>query len=388
MSLNTLPTSKTGSLFETLEIDYSSPTTSVNQALLMHCSQESDIAKLIDAFDDFEENFGGDAAFSTMSGLTEKSTGGLCLTCNKAYKSAAGLERHNIKKHKVVPEFTQTILNDLIKDTIRKICTLDYLPDTHRYAFTLVDSKPGLLDAINSVIKNHRDNVNFIPKFTTTIYPFFSSLDRVNANLFVDNLCKVVLKKRKGMSTFANSTENQEKPLTLPEHGVVTYLAGHCFGKKFRQTYAKNKKHTPECEERRSILECARIDASDKSNYNLVNGKNRGGLWLVSDEIVNMFLSVEVAIRILIRKKPRKFNDKELTILLFNEPFVTSVLTFLIDNSQMSKEACGNVLQDVISLYIRIRIYRFLKQFNKNLLSTHISFRASLISQYVSTSKK
>ena len=117
-------------------------------------------------------------------------------------------------------------------------------------------------------------------------------------------------------------------------------------------------------------------------------GKIGGGLWLVSDEIVNMFLSVEVAIRILIRKKPRKFNDKELTILLFNEPFVTSVLTFLIDNSQMSKEACGNVLQDVISLYIRIRIYRFLKQFNKNLLSTHISFRASLISQYVSTSKK
>ena len=100
-----------------------------------------------------------------------------------------------------------------------------------------------------------------------------------------------------------------------------------------------------------------------------------------------MFQVIEIKLRRVLKQRPRKISDKDLSLEWFNEPIVAQVHTFLHDQSKISKEVCANVLQDVIALYIRVRVFRFLDYINENLAASRISFRATLLAAYSAVSK-
>ena len=127
------------------------------------------------------------------------------------------------------------------------------------------------------------------------------------------------------------------------------------------------------------ILMAPKIEKSSSSLFSYVNAKNLSGtLWLVSEDTVSLFEHMEIKFGALFRQNSRKINAKKIAILFLLDSCVRNMLDFLEEKSCQSVELCEEVLLEVISLFIRIRIYRHLKHFNNSIKSSSKAMRANL----------
>ena len=307
-----------------------------------------------------------------------------CGDCDKTYKSESAYNRHLKLKHLPPPHITKEALKDITNKTVLELRNKTWLPEQFRSVFETVELHVEFLDNVNSLLIKYRDHVDLLPNFTNTMSKFVLCGKR-HANLFVNEFCVQLLAdwNRSQIDQQINFDKTSKEEVC-----VITYLSGYCFGKKYRQLrFSTILAETLELTDRLAVLSVPKIDISDDPKYDLVNAKNKtGGLWYVSNEVITMFHMIELKLRVILKQKPRQIDDNELSRDFFLEPYVIHVLTYLKDHSEVSKEICGDVLQDVIALYIRVRVYRFLEHFNEKLSADKISFRTSLLTGY--TAKK
>ena len=187
-----------------------------------------------------------------------------------------------------------------------------------------------LLHAVNSPLKNIRTLVEVKVHMMVSLKSCISGINSQNAQLFVMNLCHLVIAEVKKTDVALVDEKSFSETVTDNQRMVLAYVAGHCFQNKYKNIFRPSYSKKLPTESYLAILEAPKIGESSNPLYNLVNDKNRSGsLWLVSESTVAMFEHIEVKLRALFTKNPRKISDKKLTVLFFKDSCVKTMIDFL-----------------------------------------------------------
>ena len=102
------------------------------------------------------------------------------------------------------------------------------------------------------------------------------------------------------------------------------------------------------------------ITTTTDIHQKFVDAKNRGGLWNVSSNVIHIFARVEL----IFRKSTRTFQKKIDSKNLVKDTGVLSDFSKICDISctKVSNEVSLNLLNHLITLYIRLRSFSYAKE--------------------------
>lgn len=300
--------------------------------------------------------------------------------CNKTYTTIARLTHHIKHVHVPAPQLTETQLSGIIQQSKQalfdKVEEGLYDSSVKNAIEGMQHNSPQLLASVNSALKEFRDLVVAKHHMMVILPKFFFDINSIYAQLFVQNLCHMILFELK--KTNVTLVGEFQEALTDNEKKVLAYISGHCFQKKYKRII-RISRNKPSLKHHLDILGAPKIEESSNSLYNLVNAKNRtGALWLVSEDTVAMFEHIELKLRALFNQDPRKISDKKLSISFLHDSCVRSLVDFLQEKTCLATDLCEEVLCQVISLFIRIRIYRHLKHLNNKIAPSTKALRNEL----------
>ena len=119
-----------------------------------------------------------------------------------------------------------------------------------------------------------------------------------------------------------------------------------------------------------SILTAGRVSEGylDKSISKYVNAKDRGGLWKVSHDIFTMFSVIECHFQSETPGFTRKINCDSLVTTLLQDNYLLSLYSSVCGNAneKVKKEIALDLLEQIITLYVRIRAFSYAKDVVQN----------------------
>ena len=139
------------------------------------------------------------------------------------------------------------------------------------------------------------------------------------------------------------------------EVDIIKYLAGYVFGTVYRRL--RNNKYTRNMlgEQSLCVLLAGKTTVQDSAKGNtLTSAKNRGGLWIVSSEVFEIFAIVENTFRKRTAKFQRKIDSKVILYELLKYPVLLANYKVVCDKAaeKVSKEISLNLLEHLIMIYI------------------------------------
>ena len=101
----------------------------------------------------------------------------------------------------------------------------------------------------------------------------------------------------------------------------------------------------------------------DYKNNVLIRAKDRGGLWTVTPEVHEMFSCVETHFRQETHIVGRQIDSKKMVSYLLKDPSVLFNYNKLrnLTEVKINKEVALNLLEHLIILYIRVRVFSMVK---------------------------
>ena len=150
------------------------------------------------------------------------------------------------------------------------------------------------------------------------------------------------------------------------EFSIIKYLGGYVFGTLYRRI--KRSKH---CQSQFS-LQCIHLLTAGKSSCELdatnvlLRAKDRGGLWTVNAEVLEIFCAVETHFRHVTNCAHRNIDSQKMVSELLRNSSVLCNFNKLrnITTEKVSKEIAFNLLEQLVLLYIRVRTFSWVKSRN------------------------
>ena len=150
---------------------------------------------------------------------------------------------------------------------------------------------------------------------------------------------------------------------------IIAYLSGYVVSTFYRCLRYSKRCNEIYYEEYLSVLvACQLTDDSetDKSHHKLINAKNRGGLWKVKSD-VSQYSNIAVNKEIV-----HKIDANHLVSLIMNDNILLAYFSGICGRCKLNvkKENSLNLLEDMLTLYIRLRSHSYAKdkqQFHKKL---------------------
>ena len=309
-----------------------------------------------------------------------------CHMCDKVCKSARGLTRHKNTKHqelstssssnvtlkseeaalkKLHPLHLKVIVQKCAKNLSTDLC----FPEDMRAKFLNIcftaDNSTTLWDKIkSSLISFKGDPEKFYSVFfglmCTNLMPDHFEDMTITNTLLREVSTEVLLHMSGGNKVDITPTN---KPIGEKELQSLQYLAGFVIHKlytRYRKAAAKKKNvsHFQYC----SILKACKVECDE--NQTLVNVRDRGGLWRANKKIIDLLVQCEV----LFRSKTSVFCTS-----LSAKDFVSEIITSNIivrsnfndvcmsADTPVPKEIQKNILEQIITLFVRVRTFSFAK---------------------------
>ena len=105
------------------------------------------------------------------------------------------------------------------------------------------------------------------------------------------------------------------------------------------------------------------LENSPTENDSLIRAKDRGDLWNVTPEVYFIFSQVETLFRQATTTFDKQINGKKMVSQLLENPSVWSNFNKVRNQSaeKVSKEIALNLLDHLITLYIRVRTFSLVK---------------------------
>ena len=309
--------------------------------------------------------------------------------CTKTCKTKGGLRRHVIVKHpKIIEdeikqkeqEETERARNLMhpgdIKKLVKEVAITIYenkcLPQSYRdvfqgYTITPEESKV-IFDAIKKTILKYKEGNEhvFIVDFReisekTEILPRLKGI--FNGKPYwslVRELSFKCLSHLRGQASQKTSNIGSRK-LTEREIAALQYLSGHVI----RKTYYKLRKspswRKPSHQQCIDLLSKVKILPTEE--HKLIKARDRGGLWYVSKDVVDIFETAEIEFNNATQTHVRRINYKAMLPIIMKNINVKHAYRKIIENSQVTieKDLSKDLLEKLISLYLRIRCHSFAK---------------------------
>ena len=204
----------------------------------------------------------------------------------------------------------------------------------------------------------------FTQKFINSNLNSFGNLKSINSQLLLGELANHILNFLNKSDEMGLSGENNQiDSFPDQEKQGLQYIVGHLFHKFYKKFRSNKNWQSSDIQEILAILKAGKVD--DDDSQRLINMKNRGGLWKLGEATQKIFEICEIAFK---RKrdkflKSHKIDIKDLCASLMKDPVLLAEYHNFYGSvdPKFSKENALNLLEELISLYLRIRCHSFAK---------------------------
>ena len=143
------------------------------------------------------------------------------------------------------------------------------------------------------------------------------------------------------------------------------FLSVYVFGTMYRRIRFTSNSGNGYNQQYMSILLAGQSD-NDLPEHKLVTTRNRSDVWKMKIEVINIFIMAESTFKSIVSKSINKIDSKEMVSSLLEN---TSVLAdFATTRNQpdqvIKKEVAMNLLEDILSLYMRTRTFSYVNDNN------------------------
>ena len=313
-------------------------------------------------------------------------TGFACQFCKKICKSRRGLSRHMNTKHpadtppEMLPKrrpsayerlpialFQQFVANSDLKlsqDACYSTKTCQQYVDYKLSYNAACDT----FDFLTDLIYNFKGNAEkFYPQFykINSEYKMFPNLTKRAsvilgcevANLVLAHLCNAEVKENHVDFSSNNNT------FTKKENSIIRYLAGYVISTVYRRL-RRSKSTLSQLGSQSLDLKLAGKSSSENDDSEIfIKARDRGGLWYVTDEIFQIFVNVESVFRQTTSAVSRNIDSKAMVSTLLTNTSVLCNFSKLMSSCsvEISKEVGMNLLDHIMTLYIRVRTFSYVK---------------------------
>lgn len=314
-------------------------------------------------------------------------TGFPCEQCEKNCKSQRGLTRHrnvkhpqeNIdnpaKPHKKTPEeiIHPLYFKKIVNNSASKLAQDECYSEKTRQEFECYTVS---LDDADEVFKYFRDIVGefkgnaekFYPKFYKCVSDnlIFKNLSKRSSVLLGCEVANHVLAHLTGSVVKESSVELSSPSYTSKENNIIKYLSGYVFGtvyRRLRQSKVTQSMLGLQCLHLLIAGKKSVEDSSSDRDTILIRAKDRGGLWNVTPEVAGIFFHVETTFRQSTANVSKQIDSKKMVSQLMENASVLCNFNKLCSQSveKVDKEIAFNLLDHLITLYIRVRTFSLVK---------------------------
>lgn len=151
--------------------------------------------------------------------------------------------------------------------------------------------------------------------------------------------------------------------LNEKEKNALAYLIGYVCGTLYRRIRRAGKDKTDQQKSYLATLLATKIEDDNSASKQLVNIKNRGGLWSVCDDTVMIF---HVAETLFVKKTAQggnKIEAQSMVDKLLVSPIIQSCMSLVCKSAELpiDPEITLNLLEHMVTLFIRVRAFSYAK---------------------------
>lgn len=321
-------------------------------------------------------------------GENQPSCGFSCDHCDKVCKTQRGLTRHTNTKHaltlgdviytgenETTPEsmLHPSYFKKFVEDSVSKLSGDECYSLRTRNEFlnynVNIDDISYTYQFVRDVIGKFKgEGEKFYPEFYKCVSGeeiVFRNLSRRSSVFLGFEVANHVLAYLTGSTIKENNVDfSVATNFSKKENNIISYLSGYVFSTLYRRI-----KRSKSCQsmlglQSLSILLAGKSTLEDSSEVNvLINAKDRGGLWKVIPQVVEIFATVEKHFRESTKIIGRNIDSKTMVSTLIKNSYILSNYTTIRDLSteKVSKEVALNLLENLIMLYVRVRVFSLVK---------------------------
>ena len=175
-------------------------------------------------------------------------------------------------------------------------------------------------------------------------------------------LANVVLAHLNGTILSSENASSSTCQFNKKECNIVKYISGYVMQTLYSHL-RKSTKHRSDTNIKQMSILLAGKDSSESSTEEdeLIDAKNRGGLWKVTNGVSEIFFAVEKYFRANVANQKRKIDVKCMVLRLMKYSSILSHYTTLTNlaSEELDKEISLNLLESMITLYLRARTFKY-----------------------------
>jgi len=318
-----------------------------------------------------------------------------CLYCEKVCKSKSGMARHVKAKHPDEQQQTPVVVKKarfdgrhvnlecferLLVVSLKKLKstgleTDEVLDELEKCVFSREDVSRSF-SVVRDIIVDFESDGNgekFLPSFFDCVFSkcqeMFPLLSRdaafsVGMDMAVNIKAYLVagfVDCQKDVSVFVESADLSKK-----EIDVVAYLGGYVFSTFSRRIRRSKDWNSVLSQKNLALLFAGKVDVDVETGVgqNLINVRNRGGLWNVRKEVVILFSIVEKYFKTYCDTGfVRRFDTPNMVSELITHPDILANYSVIYNDTEqeISEEFALNLLEHLITLYLRLRSFSYAK---------------------------
>lgn len=313
-----------------------------------------------------------------------------CSECEKVCKSQRGLTRHRNVKHaptntdsaiastsQNVKKTPEELLHPLyfkkyVNASALKLAKDECYSEKTREEFdgytVTLDEANASYAYVRDVIGQFKGNAEkFYPKFYKCISAdevIFQKLSRKCSVLLGCEVANHVLAHITGSIVKENTVEFPKPCYSAKEINIIKYLSGYVFSTMYRRLRRSKATQSMLGVQCLNILIVGKQSADESCESDvLIKAKDRGGLWSVTPEVHAIFTEVETSFRESTANFGRQIDSKKMVSKLMENSYILCNFNKLrnISAEKVEKEIALNLLDHLITLYIRVRTFSLVK---------------------------
>ena len=342
-----------------------------------------------------------------------------CTFCEKICLSKGGLTRHKRSQHlallppEELPAHAQTVkksaeeilhpgtLKKLVEKCAAKLSVDECYPDDVMSTFksfrVLLEDVMPCYEFIKPLIEKFNGDAE---KFYPVFYQIFKKNRPFNALnyhctiLLGMELCNHVIVVLTGAKVnIEGQTVYESKSffeMDKKEKSIITYLSGYVVGTFYRRIkFSKSQSNCEYAEQCLSFLSACKYQEgreTDTSHHSFVDLMDRGGLWKVSIDTIRIFSVAESFFVSSTKNFTTKIDATKIVDSLMSDSYLVSCSNKIRNNSAIvvKKEIAFNLIEEMLTLYIRVRSHSYAKDQQQK----HKSEKSSLKSRSLRTERK
>ena len=272
-----------------------------------------------------------------------------CDMCGKVCKSKQGFSRHQNAKHRETqPEEVSITSKDLsaedrlhplyfnkyINECAKQLASDGCYSDETINTFSSLDDANFTYQFVRDVIQSFNGNgEKFYPRFYECVSGednIFKNLNRKCSVIVGFELANVVLAHLNGTILSSENASSSTRQFNKKECNIVKYISGYVMQTLYSRL-RKSTKHRSNTNIKQMSILLAGKDSSESSTEEdeLIDAKNRGGLWKVTNGVSEIFFAVEKYFRANVANKKRKIDVKCMVLRLVKYSSILSHYTNL-----------------------------------------------------------